>query len=158
MQVCIRSGGLPHSSSPLLYRSKCKSHSMMLPSDLLRSAPIIATQSALRVPASSFALQLGNTAEGIHKRAPQKRVLLTDILPAFANEIQQGYKAKNKPELAKQVPGLMLFDGSRTQRRSSFDGDCSRETKKLTTSSLPSCWKAAPSVRRFGGWNGDSRH
>jgi hypothetical protein len=43
----------------------------------------------------------------------EKRVLLADTLPAFATELQQLLIEKGEPELAAQVPGLMIFDRCR---------------------------------------------
>ena len=44
---------------------------------------------------------------------PEKRLLLTDTLPAFASELQQLLIEKGESELAAQVPGLMIFDRCR---------------------------------------------
>jgi len=40
----------------------------------------------------------------------EKRPLLTDVLPAFAAELRQLLVEKGEPELAAQVPRLMIFD------------------------------------------------
>jgi len=47
-------------------------------------------------------------------RAERKRgLLLVDVLPAFATELQQLLEEKGEPELAAQVPVLMIFDRCR---------------------------------------------
>jgi len=38
----------------------------------------------------------------------EQRLLLSDTLPAFAAELQQLLEKKDEPELAEQVPGLMI--------------------------------------------------
>jgi hypothetical protein len=43
----------------------------------------------------------------------EKRPLLTDTLPAFAAELRQLLIEQGEPELAAQVPGLMIFDRCR---------------------------------------------
>ncbi|MGB6716816.1 MAG: hypothetical protein WBE47_07695 [Candidatus Acidiferrales bacterium] len=43
----------------------------------------------------------------------EKRLLLTDALPAFASELRQLLIENGEPELAAQVPGLMIFDRCR---------------------------------------------
>jgi hypothetical protein len=40
----------------------------------------------------------------------EKRPLLTDTLPEFATELQQLLTEKGEPDLAAQVPGLLIFD------------------------------------------------
>jgi hypothetical protein len=44
---------------------------------------------------------------------PEKRLLLTDTLPTFAAELRQLLIEKGEPELAAQVPGLMILDRCR---------------------------------------------
>src|SRR5271155_1094007 len=43
----------------------------------------------------------------------EKRLLLTDTLPAFTAELRQLLVEQGAPELAAQVPGLMIFDRCR---------------------------------------------
>ena len=43
----------------------------------------------------------------------EKRLLLTDALPAFATELRQLLEKQGEAELAAQVPGLMIFDRCR---------------------------------------------
>lgn len=43
----------------------------------------------------------------------EKRLLLTDTLPAFAAELRQLLTEQGEPELAAQVSGLMIFDRCR---------------------------------------------
>jgi hypothetical protein len=43
----------------------------------------------------------------------EKRLLLTDVLPAFAVELQELLIQKGEPELAAQVPTLAIFDRCR---------------------------------------------
>lgn len=43
----------------------------------------------------------------------EKRLLLTDVLPEFATELRQLLEEQGEPELAAQVPGLMIFDRHR---------------------------------------------
>jgi hypothetical protein len=40
----------------------------------------------------------------------EKRLLLTDTLPAFAAELQRLLNEKGEPELAAQVPSLSIFE------------------------------------------------
>jgi hypothetical protein len=47
------------------------------------------------------------------KQQTQKQPLLADVLPEFAAELQQLLTEKGEPELAAQVPGLMIFDRCR---------------------------------------------
>jgi len=43
----------------------------------------------------------------------EKRPLLTDTLPVFATELRQLLEEHGEPDLAAQVPGLMIFDRCR---------------------------------------------
>jgi hypothetical protein len=43
----------------------------------------------------------------------EKQLLLTDTLPSFAAELRQLLTQKGEPELAAQVPGLMICDRCR---------------------------------------------
>ena len=43
----------------------------------------------------------------------EKGLLLADVLPAFATELQQLLEENGGSELAAQVPGLMIFDRCR---------------------------------------------
>ena len=43
----------------------------------------------------------------------EKRFLLTDTLPTFAAELRQLLTEHGEPELAAQVPGLVIFDRCR---------------------------------------------
>jgi hypothetical protein len=43
----------------------------------------------------------------------EKRLLLADVLPHFSTELQHLLTEKGEPELAAQVPGLMIFDRCR---------------------------------------------
>jgi hypothetical protein len=43
----------------------------------------------------------------------EKRLLLTDTLPALASELRQLLTENGEPGLAAQVPGLMIFDRCR---------------------------------------------
>jgi hypothetical protein len=43
----------------------------------------------------------------------EKGLLLADVLPAFAAELQQLLEERGEPELAAQVPGLVIFDRCR---------------------------------------------
>jgi hypothetical protein len=43
----------------------------------------------------------------------EKRLLLTETLPAFAAELRQLLIEKGQPDLAAQVPGLMILDRCR---------------------------------------------
>jgi hypothetical protein len=43
----------------------------------------------------------------------ESRPLLTDTLPAFATELHRLLIEQDEPELAAQVPGLMIFDRCR---------------------------------------------
>jgi len=43
----------------------------------------------------------------------EKRPLLADTLPSFATELRQLLTEQGEPELAAQVPGLMIFDRCR---------------------------------------------
>ena len=43
----------------------------------------------------------------------EKRLLLTDTLPAFSAELRQLLEEKGESELAAQVPGLMILDRCR---------------------------------------------
>jgi hypothetical protein len=44
---------------------------------------------------------------------PEKRLLLTEVLPAFVTELRQLLEAQGEPELAAQVPGLVILDRCR---------------------------------------------
>lgn len=43
----------------------------------------------------------------------EKQLHLADVLPAFAAELRRLLTEKGKPELAAQVPGLVIFDRCR---------------------------------------------
>jgi hypothetical protein len=43
----------------------------------------------------------------------EKGLLLAEVLPVFAAELQQLLEENGEPELAAQVPGLMIFDRCR---------------------------------------------
>lgn len=49
------------------------------------------------------------------KQQTQKRLLLTDTLPAFAAELRQLLIQKGESELAARVPGLMIVDRCRCE-------------------------------------------
>lgn len=48
-----------------------------------------------------------------HSMQIQKQLLLADVLPAFATELRQLLTEYGEPELAAQVPGLMILDRCR---------------------------------------------
>ena len=51
---------------------------------------------------------------GVFKnRRPEKLLLLTDTLPAFAAELRQLLEAHGEPDLPAQVPGLAILDRCR---------------------------------------------
>jgi hypothetical protein len=50
----------------------------------------------------------------------EKRLLLSQTLPAFATELRRLLEEQGEPELGAQVPGLMIFDRCRCG-----DGFCS---------------------------------
>jgi hypothetical protein len=55
----------------------------------------------------------GNNSGVSMNQQTEKRLLLADTLPSLASELQQLLTEKGEPELAAQVPGLMILDRCR---------------------------------------------
>jgi hypothetical protein len=64
-------------------------------------------------PLASLCDNLATIQLGSMNKQTEKRLLLTDMLLAFATELRQLLEEQGESELAVQVSGLMIFDRCR---------------------------------------------